>query len=553
MRSDEKLGFLIKTFKSNNSKLAKAINVDPSLVSKWRNGKRVISKDSPYIEAISDYFLGVDLLQEEKDILINMLKRFNPHINMCSRAQMKRYMTEWFFSTDDDSGKTDMQQYVSNHQIFDVNDILIKFNHITSTPPGTNDSAKFEKINIPTAKGEAGHYEAFRGKEGKRQCALHLINSMLASDRPLELLLYDESNMDWLVEDRKFLTDFGEIMRQLILRGHKIVIIHNVNRELSSIMAIMDFWLPLHLTGCVESYFSAKSLSGTTNKTLCIARGSSAIVSINSLNSADDSYIFLTKDEILVKLTEDLFMSYLAKCRSLIKVYRSINIDEFYNELMNMEEKLGSVYTLRNKLTSLAIPFETYSKLLDALPLTETGKRERLRFHIRRVKNFKERIKYYRFVEIINIDMFETYNFEGLFKFEGLDFLTTEAVKCSPEDFIAYMTNLISFLKEYANYEVILVKLNSTISQNRVSINVKTDSTAIVSSCDTNDSNPVIMITDQDHIVEGLKHYLLNLIDSLPATRTKKESVIEKLKENVAVLKEWSATGLVGTTRKEKQ
>lgn len=544
MGSDEKLGFLIKTFKSNNSKLAKAINVDPSLISKWRNGKRTISKDSPYIELICDYFLSIDLLQKEKDILTNTLKRFNPNINICSRVQLKRYMLEWFFAADGGDDKPDIRQYASSsNQVFDINDILIKFNNITSGSPGSDAPVLCGKVHVQAAKGETGHYEAFRGKEGKRQCALNLLNIMLSSDKPLELLLYDESNMDWLIEDQKFLTGFGGLMKQLILRGHKIAIIHNVNRELSSIMAIMDFWLPLHLTGCVESFFSARPPSGAINKTLCVARGSSAVISINPLNSSDEPYIFLARDEIIVRLVEDLFMSYLAKCRSLIKIYRSINIAEFYEELAAMEERLGSVYTLRNKLTSLAIPFELYSKLLDTLPLSKTGKRERLHFHTRRVKNFKDRIKYYKYVEIVNMDAFETCNFDGLFKFDGLDFLTTEAVKCSPEDFIAYMANLISFLKEYANYEVILVKLKSTISQNRVSINVKTDSTAIVSSCDINDCDPVIMVTDQDHIVEGLKLYLLNLIDSLPATRTKKESVIEKLEENVTVLKELNTTG----------
>lgn len=539
MTSNEKLSFLMEIFKSNNSKLAKAINVHPSLISKWRTGKRTFSTESIYVESIAEYFLGIDIFQNKKEMLIEILKQFNSNINMCNRTQLKRYLIEWIFAGNTDDLKSEIGQYgKNNYRNYGVNDLLINLNNLTYDLPDTGISNILPDIEVPVTKGEPGYYEVFKGKEGKRQSALNIIDMILASDKPLELLLCDETNLDWLLDDPKFFTEFSGILKQLIARGHKIIIIHNINRELSQLMAIMDFWLPLYLTGCVESYFSSRNTNGKITKTLCIVRNTAAVLSVKSESDMENSNIFISKDQLFVKLAEDVFMSYLDKCRSLVKIYKGVNIEKYYDEVNDIEDRIGYVYTLRNRLSSLALPEETYSKLLDTLPLLPQGKKERLDFHNKRIKNFKERINYCKYIEIVNIDYFEG-SFKNLIKFDGLDFFVTEAVKCEIDDFIAYITNLIHLLTEYKNYEVLLVKFNNIITSNRVSMTVKTDCTAFISTCGFDESNPVIIATELDHMVEGIKYYLLNLIDNIPIARVSKEAVIGRLEETNRVLKEW--------------
>ncbi len=544
MTSDEKLSFLMKIFNSNNSKLAKAINVHPSLISKWRSGKRTFSSDSAYAESIAEYFLSIDLLQDKKGMLIDILKQFNSNINICNRIQLKRYLIEWIFAEETVSLQNRIGHFgKNNYRNFGINDILINLNNLTYEPPDQPGTMEIQQdFKVPKIKGEQGTYELFTGNEGKRQSAFKIIDMMLASEKPLELLLCDETSLDWLVEDARFFIEFGGIIKRLIAKGHKITIIHNINREISELMAVMDFWIPLYLTGCVESYFSTKNMNGIINKTLCIVRNTSAALSLKLEDSPGHSNVFITKDQLLVKLAEEVFMSYLDKCRSLINIFKSANMDQYYKEVNEIEDKIGHVYALRNRLSSLAITPEIYSKLLDTLPLSPEGKKERLDFHCKRIENFKERIKYCKYVEIVNIDYFEG-SFINLIKFDGLDFFTTEAVKCEVDDFIAYMANLIYFLKEYKNYEVLLVKFNNMIRNNRVSMSIKTDCTAFISTCGIDGSNPVIIATELYHMIEGIKHYLLNLIDNIPIAKVKKEAVIDRLEETVLVLKDWSKCG----------
>mgnify|MGYP001118849938 FL=1 len=47
---------LLNILDIRSNKLAKAINVDPSLISRWKTGKRKISHESNHLKAMADYF-----------------------------------------------------------------------------------------------------------------------------------------------------------------------------------------------------------------------------------------------------------------------------------------------------------------------------------------------------------------------------------------------------------------------------------------------------------------------------------------------------------------
>ncbi|QNB45639.1 hypothetical protein BR63_04535 [Thermanaerosceptrum fracticalcis] len=50
MPFSHKLNHLMEIFGVSNNRLAKALSIDASLVSRWRTGNRVPAQDSPYIK-----------------------------------------------------------------------------------------------------------------------------------------------------------------------------------------------------------------------------------------------------------------------------------------------------------------------------------------------------------------------------------------------------------------------------------------------------------------------------------------------------------------------
>ena len=58
MKFHDKLNLLMTLQNIPNNKLAKALSLDPSLISRWRNGSRDLPKHSEYIESIAHYFVS---------------------------------------------------------------------------------------------------------------------------------------------------------------------------------------------------------------------------------------------------------------------------------------------------------------------------------------------------------------------------------------------------------------------------------------------------------------------------------------------------------------
>lgn len=75
MYFEQKLNALMHLFKLSNSKLARGINVDPSLVSRWKSGERQMSPASPHVPAIASYFLRLNAYHYQREFLDQILKQ----------------------------------------------------------------------------------------------------------------------------------------------------------------------------------------------------------------------------------------------------------------------------------------------------------------------------------------------------------------------------------------------------------------------------------------------------------------------------------------------
>jgi len=62
----KKLSLLMSVLSVSNGALAKALSVDPSLISRWRSGSRIPAKDSGYIEMIASYLVEHAKMEHQK-------------------------------------------------------------------------------------------------------------------------------------------------------------------------------------------------------------------------------------------------------------------------------------------------------------------------------------------------------------------------------------------------------------------------------------------------------------------------------------------------------
>ncbi|MTK13493.1 MAG: helix-turn-helix transcriptional regulator, partial [Clostridiaceae bacterium] len=83
---------LLNILDISSNKLAKAINVDPSLISRWKTGKRKVSHESNHLKAMADYFSSKILNDYQKTNIINIISKFNLPISIQCSNNIKEYI-----------------------------------------------------------------------------------------------------------------------------------------------------------------------------------------------------------------------------------------------------------------------------------------------------------------------------------------------------------------------------------------------------------------------------------------------------------------------------
>lgn len=528
----QKLDFLIKTFNSSNSKLARAIRVDPSLVSKWRRGNRTPAPDSPHVPLIISYFLNINALQHQKDALMDVLRSAYPAIKDFGSVQAHKAVADWLFMTEDTAGSSHVPPPVGVHSI-SINNMFAKMSILSNISDTVDVMTPQAKSDITIKPGEQGSYEVFKGLEGKRQAVMNFLSLVMSSPRPLELLLFSEEDLAWLVGDPEFFMNWGRVLRQVLLSGHKVTIIHHVNRDPARIMSVIDQWVPLHLTGRLESYYYPKYTEKVIKSTLFIARGTAAIIAVTPENGHDTNYTFFHRDPLVIRLAEENYLAFLLTCRRLVHIYKSGSMGDYYREICALEERPGFLYVLKNAPTSLTMPVRLYKKLLDGLGLSASEKKERLELHQKRTANFNRNLLSHRYREFINIEAFETNLTDSEHTYNGLELFNDRAVRCSAADYIEHISHIIDLLRKYENYEVILFKLHEIDNAQRMYLTVKEDSSVVLSTCDDLGHKPIAIIANQDNIANAFEEYFDTLVEHVPASRRNKSTVIKKLQDRV--------------------
>lgn len=278
---DSCLHFLMNALGVTGRELAAAVHVDPSLVSKWKHSQRPLSPDSVHVPRIAEYFLSLEQPLTQR-ILQEMLINYQPDLDYADgKARLTclcRYLTE---------------------------------------------TAPFH-LRLGQHDGSKNHYDAlytvYRGNEGRRQAVLAFLDRVLGMPPGQKLCLLSQEDMSWLVEDPFFLEEWKEKLALVLADRHKIEIIHWVDRSVDSLSEIIGRWLPLHLTGGIQSWFLPRYADDPFQTTYFIVEDALVVVGMAGDNPSCERYTAMFGDPITVKQYQGIFAAYKAKCRPLIEV-----------------------------------------------------------------------------------------------------------------------------------------------------------------------------------------------------------------------------------------
>lgn len=293
----ERLDKAIQLSGLSNNRLSRLVNVDASLISRYRSGERIPRADSEVIPLMANA-----LWQHiEKN---GGIPRLAEYMGINPEEADAKLFEEWLIVI-----KTPIRGEVS-----EVEQLLTVFDSYSSeTGIILPDPAGI--MTEMQGREKAGKYF---GYDGFRSAVLRFLSEVLKGNRR-EIWLYSDQGMDWMLSEDSFFVKWASLMSACVKQGVRIRIIHNVDRGLKEMCNAIRSWLPLYMSGMIEPhYISEKRDGGSFSHTVFICPGAFAITGFHAVGTEEKGLYYYSTDIAELKVFEGMFKKLMADTRPLI-------------------------------------------------------------------------------------------------------------------------------------------------------------------------------------------------------------------------------------------
>lgn len=307
----EKLNMVMLLTGLSNIRLAHLINVDPSHISRFRNGKRS-PKSNP--EMFDKLCTALFEQTESKNMLDKLITLINSSTESVSKKNGELDRDKLFLHFHAWLNDFDSADHDSIRHLLGTLDTFSPNLNITIPP--------LEQIVSNDIISEK--QTAYIGISGLQTAVLRFLGNA-AKHHYNELLLYSDQSMEWMVNDPTFRTKWAFLMATCIKQGTRIKIIHNINRDITEMMQAVESWMPLYISGMVESYYSKKPSGSRFSHTIFLCPGKACISACHSVGLDEKSLYNYYTDGVNLDFMKNNFNNLLKNSTPLVFIKHEAN------------------------------------------------------------------------------------------------------------------------------------------------------------------------------------------------------------------------------------
>lgn len=488
-----KLIYLMEIFKISGVELAKALHVDHSLVSKWKNSKRPLSPRSNYIRRIADYFLSLDNVTKYKRIK-EVLKDEYPGVLSDDISVINDAFCSWLSSSSSCKTQGAFYSTLENSSDMHISEVGI-FHRIT----------------------------------GRREAVLNFLDYAISLPEGQRLLLLSQEDMSWMVEDLNFLRLMRNKLIDIIARKNKITIMHTVDRDERELAPILLQWLPLHATGSIDSFYSPNYVNTSLKTTLFIIEGEAVVSGFTAVDFTKNLFTYYSFDMDIIKHSQDLYKMYLSKCRPLMEKYPLNCPQKLFGKVSASEAKAYNSIIYAKCPLFFTLPEETLKTVLEQNGLEKEKMHAIMQMKKKSSAAFYESIQSCLHRHVYDLEALRQLALSESYISQDLSIAAGSEIKLSRSHFHNHIENLIQLLNNFDNFEVGLTSgggnerlLNAWIKENTVIIAYSAVQDPLYSHA---------VSTSEPTLVNAFFHYYEEVWDSIPRIYRKKDWIIETLKK----------------------
>ena len=417
----EKLDRAMTVLELSNTQLAALLNIDVSLVSRYRSGIYSPHGNQRLSEKLSEVLLS----RAEK------YDRTSALAELCAvpaEGLDGAVFAEWLYGDPKDDSGALAQKLLRS---------LDSYRHghgLPSEPPET-----------PILEAAACYW----GKDGLRESVIRFLTD--AAREGGELLLYSDEPMDWMSGDREYFALWASLMAECIRNGVTIKIIHNVDRDGNEMVDAIRGWLPLYISGRIEPYVFRRERKPRFCHTLFLRPGGACIRGFSPADSGNERwYDYITDARHLDALRHE-FENMLASASPFLKIFTAPMSREFSDFRM---EKSGPRNYLLTALPVVTMPEGLLERMLSRAAIGEEQRRSILSFYRDARSKFFEVLSQHS-VNMILCAPVEDMALPGRVNF-ALDLIEL-SVDYTPQEYAEHVAAVTELAEHERNFHLILL------------------------------------------------------------------------------------------------
>ena len=292
----EKFDAVMTLCRLSNIRLSQLINVDASLISRFRTGVRSPRSNPEMARHLADILWErVKWTGSESELA----KLISPDLKDVDEDTFFSWLCDFEPVFPDNSGELEK--------------LVDAFGLLSEETPVPDEFSGFE-FPVPEDK-----REIYTGAEGLQEAVIRFL-SVVASSGAEEILLYSDENMDWITGSAVFRTKWISLMSRCIKNRTKIRIIHNIDRGFSEMSEALISWLPLYMSGMIESFYCRIPNGKRFSHTIFLCPGKACIEAFHVADAESEGIYHYFTDESLLYSCHKAYKKLLQASPPLIRV-----------------------------------------------------------------------------------------------------------------------------------------------------------------------------------------------------------------------------------------
>ena len=246
LRYDEKEGnrlavnfdLLINVLNLRSSDMARALNFDPSYLSRIRTGQRTPANSAAFAQGVGNFAARRCAEPSERAALAHLMGVQQGALSEDGACACE--VAKWLLSGAA-SQKNPIISFLEKLDNFDLNDYIR--------------AIRFDELKVPTVPFQLPTTRTCYGLENFRQATLDFLKATALSRSREPVFICSDMPIEELAQDMEFSKKWMLGLAAILKKGLRLDMVHDLNRPFGEMMLGLESWIPLYMTGQIMPWY----------------------------------------------------------------------------------------------------------------------------------------------------------------------------------------------------------------------------------------------------------------------------------------------------------